>query len=84
MTPYYVESNRSDPMRKMMDDYGQIVKRLSDEFDAIFVDIQKAFDKYLEYRPTQSLCADRVHPNKTGHLIIAKVFLKAIEFEWEH
>ena len=81
MTPYFIEANKKDPMRMRMDDYGKVVKKLAKEFDAVFVDVQSAFDRYLKYRPTQSLCGDRVHPNKTGHMIIAIAFLKAIGFE---
>lgn len=78
MTPYFLETNRADPMRVMMDAYGVITKRLAEEFDAVFVDVQAAFDTYLQHQPTQSLCADRVHPNGVGHMIIARAFLRAV------
>jgi len=78
MTPFFIEANKADPMRAMMDQYGRVVARLAAEFDAVFVDTQAAFDAYLAHRPTQSLCGDRVHPNKTGHTIIAMAFLKAV------
>ena len=65
-----------------MDRYGAVVERLAVDYDAIFVNVQTAFDRFLEHRPTQSLCGDRVHPNRTGHLIIAGALLTAIGFEW--
>jgi lysophospholipase L1-like esterase len=65
-----------------MDAYGAVVKRLASEFDAIFVDVQAAYNTYLAKRPTQTLCSDRVHPNQTGHLIIAKAFFNAIGGQW--
>ncbi len=82
MAPYFIESSTADPMRERMDAYGQIVKRLATDFDALFVDVQAAFDRYLLHRPNQSLCGDRVHPNKTGHMIIARAFLEAIGYAW--
>ena len=82
MTPYFIETNRADPMRVQMDAYGMVVRQLATEFDAIFVDVQAAFDAYLLHRTSQSLCDDRVHPNTAGHMIIARAFLTAIEFEW--
>jgi lysophospholipase L1-like esterase len=82
MTPFYLETNRADPMRALMDAYGAVVKQLAQEFDAVFVDVQAAFDSYMAERPTQSLCSDRVHPNQTGHLIIAKAFFNAIGGQW--
>jgi len=82
MTPYFIEPNLSDPMRERMDAYGMVVERLAHEFDAVFVSVQAAIDLYLAHRPTQSLCGDRVHPDKTGHMIIAKSFLTAMQFDW--
>jgi len=78
MTPYFLETNREDPMRAKMDVYAAITQKLAAEFDAIFVDTQAAFDKYLAHQPTQSLCGDRVHPNGVGHMIIARAFLSAV------
>lgn len=83
MTPFYIEANRDDPMRAKMDTYSEVVQKLAREFDAVFVDVQGAFDQYLAHRPTQSLCGDRVHPNQTGHLIIAKAFLTVMGFGWK-
>jgi lysophospholipase L1-like esterase len=82
MTPFYLELNTEDPMRKKMDEYGAVVKSLAEEFNCIFVDVQAAFNQYMEKRPTQTLCGDRVHPNLTGHTVIAKAFLNAMEYKW--
>lgn len=81
MAPYFIESNRSDSMRMRMDEYGKVVEALAADFDAIFVNVQAAFDDYLVHRPSQSLCGDRVHPNKTGHMVIARSFLSSVEFK---
>ncbi|MGZ0657286.1 SGNH/GDSL hydrolase family protein [Coraliomargarita sp. W4R72] len=78
MTPYFLETNLDDPMRTKMDVYRAITLKLAAEFDAISVDTQVAFDRYLAYQPTQSLCSDRVHPNGVGHMIIARAFLSAV------
>ena len=78
MTPYFLETNREDPMRLKMDAYGTITKKLAVEFDAISVDTQAAFDYYLAHQPTESLCVDRVHPNGLGHMILARAFLNAL------
>ena len=82
MTPFYLEKNRDDPMRKRMDEYGEIVRDMAVRQDAILVDVQAGFDHYLRDNPTQSLCGDRVHPNLTGHMVIAKCFLDAVGFTW--
>jgi lysophospholipase L1-like esterase len=79
MTPYFIETNIEDSMRKMMDEYSAVVKKLADKYNTVFVDIQGAFNEYLKYRPTQTLCGDRVHPNLTGHMVIAEAFLATVE-----
>ena len=81
MTPYFIEPNRSEPMREVMDRYGEIVMKLGQKHDAIVVDLQSAFDAVLENVHPSALAWDRIHPNLTGHMIIARVFLKAIGFE---
>lgn len=80
MTPYCIEPNRADPMRAMMDQYGDVVRRLAGQYQAILVDTQAAFDCVLtEVHPTE-LALDRVHLKPTGHVIIAQAFLKALEY----
>ena len=82
MTPFYIEPNQADALRARMDEYGAIVRKLAARHDAVFVDTQAAFDKALQHRHSSALAWDRVHPNQTGHMIIAKAFLDAIGFAW--
>jgi lysophospholipase L1-like esterase len=82
MTPYYLEPERTDPMRAMMDRFGEEVRRLAAKFQAEFVDTQAAMDLALrEYSPAE-LAADRVHVNDVGHMILARAFLKAVDYSW--
>jgi len=78
MSPFFIEPDHSDPMRSRMDLYGSVVSRLASEFDAVFVDLQAAFDRYLLFRGSETLSEDRVHPNQTGHMIIAETFLSSV------
>ena len=82
MTPYFIEPNKSDPMRVMMDLYGNAVRQLSDKYQVIFVNTQSAFDSALQHTHPMSLALDRVHPNQKGHMILARAFLNAVEYEW--
>jgi lysophospholipase L1-like esterase len=82
MTPFYIEANRQDPMRARMGEYGDVVRRLAPEVDATLVDTQAAFDAVLEHYYPATLAWDRIHPNQTGHMVLARAFLKAIGFEW--
>jgi lysophospholipase L1-like esterase len=83
MTPYFIESNRADAMRVMMDDYGRVVKKLAVKHQAILVDTQSAFDEVLAHLHPMTLAWDRVHPTHSGHTILARTFLRAVDFAWE-
>lgn len=84
MTPHYLEPNRNDAMRAMMDQYGATVKKIARKHDAVFVDVQAAFDQVLQHYNPNTLAWDRVHPSIAGHSVIARAFLNAIEFDWAH
>ncbi|MCO5188331.1 MAG: SGNH/GDSL hydrolase family protein [Anaerolineae bacterium] len=82
MTPYFIEPNHNDPMRAMMDSYGQVVQEIAFANDAVFLDTQAAFDRILAHVHPMSLAWDRVHPNLTGHMILARAFLEGVGFTW--
>lgn len=82
MTPYFIELDREDPMRKMMDAYGAAVRQLAEKHRAIFVDTQRAWDEVLVEIPSAAFAPDRVHPNLPGHMILARAFLKAVSYSW--
>lgn len=83
MTPYFIEANRQDPMRVMMDRYSAVVKRIAAESGAVFVDTQAAIDELLRYYYPGAIASDRIHPKKAGHMAIARAFLNAIGFVWQ-
>lgn len=84
LTPYYMEPNSEDWMRKRMDEYGAICKKLAEKHNCIFVDLQKTFNQYFCYRHSAYIAWDRVHPNQIGATIIAKEFLSHCEFDYNH
>jgi lysophospholipase L1-like esterase len=82
MTPFYVESNEQDAMRRTMDEYGAIVKKIAEQTDTLFVDTQAAFNKVLQELYAATLAWDRVHPTQAGHVVLARAFLNKIGFQW--
>ncbi|MEG0766506.1 MAG: SGNH/GDSL hydrolase family protein [Clostridia bacterium] len=81
MTPYFMEPNREDPMRKEMDRYGAVVRALSEKYHTAFVDLQSAWDALFEHMHPCNIAWDRIHPNQTGHMLIARTFLQAVGFD---
>ncbi len=82
MTPFYIETSTSDAMRVKMSQYGAIVKKIVAENDALFVDTQAAFDAALLQTSSEDLALDKIHPTAVGHMILARAFLKTIDFAW--
>ena len=82
MTPYFIETNQADPMRAAMDLYGDVVRQLAGRYQAVLVDTQAAFDDLLTAVHPMALASDRVHANLTGHMVIARAFLKALNYTW--
>nr|4JKO_A Chain A, Acetyl xylan esterase [Geobacillus stearothermophilus]4JKO_B Chain B, Acetyl xylan esterase [Geobacillus stearothermophilus] len=82
MTPFYIEGNEQDPMRRTMDQYGRVVKQIAEETNSLFVDTQAAFNEVLKTLYPAALAWDRVHPSVAGHMILARAFLREIGFEW--
>ena len=78
MTPYFMEPNKADPMRVRMDEYGAVVKKLADKYNLVFVDLQKGWDELFKHMHPCNIAWDRIHPNQTGHMYIAKQFLSAV------
>ena len=83
LSPFVIEENASDRMRMLTAAFGEAAKRVSARRGAMFVDIQRVFDRYLLDSYPSELSADRVHPNLTGHMLIARAWLAAVGFEPE-
>lgn len=83
MTPFYIECNEQDRMRQTMDQYGKIVRKIADETGCLFVDTQAAFNEVLKDLYPATIAWDRVHPSASGHMVLARAFLKEIGFEWD-
>ena len=83
MSPFMIEPNKKDEMRQMVEEYAAVARKIAREYGLIYADIQAAVDNYLEHLSPYIISADRVNPNLSGHMIIAREFMKSIEFEWK-
>lgn len=83
ITPYFLEPNHREPMRSLMDQYRNIVIEIAAQHQALLVDTQTAFDTVLQSITPMQLSHDQIHPNLSGHMILARTFLQAIGFSWD-
>lgn len=58
--------------------YQASAKRISDEFEAIWVPFQEAFDKAVKLADPTYWAADGVHPSMAGAQLMAKTWLEAL------
>lgn len=81
MTPYYLEINENDAMRKRTDEYAAICKKVANDRNIPVIDLQAAFENILQYRYPAYITWDRVHPGRIGSMIIARAFLNKIGYK---
>lgn len=84
LSPYIIEANRDDMMRKRMDEYVEICRKLAEKHNCIFVDFQKMYEEYCKTRHSSFIAWDRIHPNQIGATLMAREFLKHCDFDYEH
>jgi lysophospholipase L1-like esterase len=78
MTPFLIEPDRRDAMRRQTELYADAVRRIADDTGAVLVDTQAAFDAALERHPPSHWSGDRVHPSVAGHALLARTWLQAV------
>lgn len=61
----------------MFDEYRKSLKKLANEFGAVFVPYQSAFDAAMKLAPARYWSADGVHPDLPGRQLMADVWLEA-------
>ena len=84
LSPYIIEQNREDAMRKRMDEYVEICRKLADKHGCTFVDFQKMYEDYCKKRYSGYIAWDRIHPNQIGATLMAREFLKHCGFDYNH
>ena len=78
ISPFYMESNDNDAMKKRMVEYSNIAREVAEKYGAGFIDVQPDFDAHLQHRYPAYISWDRVHPGWVGGMIIARRILKEI------
>lgn len=78
ISPFYMEANEGDPMKKRMVEYAGICKEVAEKYGATYIDVQADFDAHLVHRYPAYISWDRVHPNWVGSMIIARRVMQAI------
>lgn len=81
--PFYISTatdGREGEVLQRLRDYLEVVHRLATEFTAIHVRTHEVFQEQLRYRPASDFCPEPVHPNLSGHVVIAHALLKSLSW----
>ncbi|MCD6562791.1 MAG: SGNH/GDSL hydrolase family protein [Thermoproteales archaeon] len=84
MSPFYIsKANTLDTFRKkvlsLIPSYISKVEKLSEEFSTMYINLHEVFQKRIELVEPETFAPEPVHPNRTGHLLIAlEVYKKLI------
>jgi lysophospholipase L1-like esterase len=81
--PFYISQDASsNSQRKQvldaMPDYLAVVDRLSRTFKTRHIKTHELLGRLLKYYEPDTFCAEPVHPNPTGHLVIAEAICEAL------
>lgn len=82
--PPYILDYANDPIRRDMEKYAEICRKLAEKYSCTYIDIAKVFDEYCKIKPHCLLAWDRIHPNNMGSYLIARAFLNKIDFDYNH
>ena len=79
MEPTIIEEDVHSEANKKLVAYVDVVKRLAERFEAIYVPTNQAFIHFLNTDADLKLTIDGVHTNSTGNMLIAQTWIKAFE-----
>ena len=83
ITPFYISTDTSgqtfrSQVTEFIPEYIGVVERMSKKYDTKLVRLHDLFQEHLKYRDSEAFCPEPVHPNRTGHLIIADALFKEL------
>ena len=83
LSPFYISTDRSrDTFRRQVLDliprYIETVEEMSARYDTRLVNLHEEFQEHLNHRDADTFCPEPVHPNHTGHMVIARALLDAL------
>ncbi len=83
ITPFYISTDRSGgtfrgQVLSLLPRYIETVEAMAAKYDARLVNLHDIYQKHLQYRDADTFCPEPVHPNHTGHIVIAEALMQAM------
>jgi len=83
VSPFYISTDRSgqsfrSQVLELIPRYIETVEEMSQRYGTRLVKLHDVFQEQLQYRDADTFCPEPVHPNHTGHMVIAQALLDAL------
>jgi lysophospholipase L1-like esterase len=83
LTPFYISTDTTGDTfrRKVLDfipEYIEIVNRMRERHKTGLVRLHDTFREHLKHRDAETFCPEPVHPNRAGHMVIAKALFDSL------
>ena len=79
ITPFYISTELDHEFEgavlRLIPEYIDIVREMSAKYDTLLLDLHEVFQEHLRYRPPATFCPEPVHPNHSGHVVIASTLM---------
>ncbi len=80
ITPFYISTALNHEFEgavlRLIPSYIDIVREMSAKHDTLLLDLHDVFQEQLKYRPPAAFCPEPVHPNHSGHVVIASALME--------
>lgn len=81
--PFYISNEKSHTsirhdVLKLIPEYISVVRKMHQKYRTKIVKTHTVFSKLLKYYESDTFCPEPVHPNSTGHLVIAEAVYSAL------
>ncbi len=83
ITPFYISTDCSgstfrSQVLSLLPRYIETVEAMAAKYDARLVNLHDIYQEHLQYRDANTFCPEPVHPNHTGHIVIAEALMQAL------
>jgi acyl-CoA thioesterase-1 len=86
ISPFYISKDTSDQTFRgsvmgLIPTYIATVEKMSEKYGTKLVRLHDIFQEHLKYRDSETFCPEPVHPNRTGHFVIAQAVFDELSKE---
>ena len=83
LDPFYISTaHESQGFRatvlETIPDYIEVVREMAAKYETLHVPMHDIYQAHLKYRDAEIFCPEPVHPNHSGHIVMANALLDAL------